>query len=142
MRKSKSSRYLWSILVVSLAGCVDNSGLAPVTGVITLDGKPLEKAGVMFHPDAGGVPAAGETDADGKFTLSTRVPGDGASIGNNVMTVAKAGHANPGAAVEEGEIVAMKLLTPLKYGNPKTSGLTIEVKRGMEPVKIDLVSGK
>ncbi len=124
-----------------LVGCGNDDGLAPVSGIVTLDGKPIADAGVMFHPDAGGIPATGTTDTAGKFTLNTSGT-EGATIGNNTVTVAKQVNVNPGAVVEEGTITEVKTLTPLKYLSPRTSDFKVEVKRGMEPVKIDMVSGK
>ncbi len=123
-------------------GCGDGSGLIPVNGTVTLDGKPLVDAAVGFHADAGGVPAVGTTDAEGKFTLSTQKPGDGATPGQNAVTVSKQSNLNPDAVVEEGEIVKMKNESPLKYFSPKTTDIKIDVQRGMEPVMIELKSGK
>lgn len=52
--------------------------IVPVTGSLTLRGKPLAKATVKFLPMAegldGGYTATGVTDADGKFTMA--LPGD------------------------------------------------------------------
>jgi uncharacterized protein (TIGR03067 family) len=50
----------------------------PVSGTVTLDGKPLAKAIVTFH---GLVTATGETDDDGKYRLTTQKPADGAPAG-------------------------------------------------------------
>jgi hypothetical protein len=59
-----------------LAGCGPTAGepeppvLRPVSGVVTLDGKPLEKAVVTFlNADERGTPSLGETDATGAFRL-------------------------------------------------------------------------
>ncbi|QDT55260.1 hypothetical protein Pan44_33030 [Caulifigura coniformis] len=60
-----------SVLVSQFLGC-GSSGpeLASVTGVITLDGKPLPKVGVVFRPlGSGASPAYGGTNRDGKYTL-------------------------------------------------------------------------
>ncbi len=124
-----------------LVGCGDNSGLAPVTGRATLDGEPLVEAAVLFQPDGGGVPATGVTDKDGKFELTT---GElkGAAVGKNGVSVIKEISVQPKRKIEESEIVPMKMLTPPKYASPQTSGLTVEVKTGMEPVQLELVSGK
>lgn len=130
------------IILGLLAGCGGDRGLAPVTGRVLLDGKPLEGAAVLFEPEAGGVPATGVTDAGGKFTLATTGRGAGASLGKNGVAVSKQVVAEPGRKVEEGEIVAMRSETPAKYASPRTSGITIEVKRGLDPVELQLSSGK
>lgn len=55
-----------------IAGC-GKSGLElyPVHGRITLDGKPLADAGVMFLPGGNGPGAGGTTNCDGVFELVT-----------------------------------------------------------------------
>ena len=123
------------------AGC-GSSGprLTPVEGVVTLDGQPLQGAAVLFEPQAGGRPATGETDAQGRFVLKTVEQGDGAQVGMNLVSVAKQAKPDPNVKVEEGEIVPVKFETPVKYASPKTSGLEVDVQPGMEPVKLELVS--
>lgn len=127
------------------AGC--GSGrpeTVPVTGVVTLDGKALEAASVLLSPEAGGHPATGLTDKDGRFTLTTFVKGDGALLGKHQVCVVKkktsglltdadglSGGTAPGGVSEE-------WLAPKKYANPKTSGLSAEVKPGMEPLEFRL----
>lgn len=51
-----------------LTGC--GSGLVPVSGLVTLDGKPVEGATVTFITEDGTQSASGQTDASGNFTLS------------------------------------------------------------------------
>ena len=76
-----------------LAGCSGRT--APVSGRITLNGKPLAKASVTFAP----IPAQGEqepgpssaaiTDADGRYTLKLiGQSGRGAVIGKHKVMVA------------------------------------------------------
>ena len=51
-------------------GCGGNSSTATATGVVSLDGQPLETGTVDFIPVAGTKgPAATATIADGKFTI-------------------------------------------------------------------------
>jgi len=50
-----------------LSGCGPKGPeLAPVEGVVTLDGQPLEGATVLFHAEGGGRPSTGTTDANGR----------------------------------------------------------------------------
>jgi hypothetical protein len=130
------------ICIGLLCGCGSGDGLAPVHGLVLLDGKPVEGAAVMFEHDSGGVPATGITDANGEFSLTTAGQGVGATIGHNSVSVAKQVIAQPNRKIEESEIVEMKSETPVKYASPRTSGLNIEVKRGMQPVELHLKSGK
>ena len=114
--------------------------LTPVEGVVTLDGEALEGAVVLFEPEAGGRPATGVTDAQGKFVLKTLEEGDGARVGMNLVSVAKQAKVETGVQVEEGEILPVQFETPVKYASPKTSGLKVDVQPGMEPAKLELVS--
>ena len=128
-----------SILAL-LLGC-NNSPLVSIEGTVTLDGKPLEDAGIMFQPDAGGVPATGTSDAQGKFTLTTGND-PGATPGINKVAVSKPLNNPASASAEEGVIVDVKLATPVRYASPMTSGLSVDVQRGMEPVVLELTSGR
>ncbi len=57
-----------------VAGCSsapdDRPELAEVTGVVTLDGKPVPKASVAFSPTNGMRGASGQTNEAGEFELS------------------------------------------------------------------------
>ncbi len=91
--------WVFSFLAISLLGCggVDNP-VAPVNGVVTLNGKPVADMVVTFTPIPGktatvgednqpGKSATGNTDAEGKFTLSTYDRNDGALVGEHKVTV-------------------------------------------------------
>lgn len=60
--------------------------LAPVSGTVTMDGQPPQKAVVMFLSEKG-VAASGVTDANGRYTLLYRSSTDGAGLGRNTVTV-------------------------------------------------------
>ena len=75
-------------LVVAV-GCGDGPRMAPVKGAVLVDGKPLGQAGVTFTPVEGGRPAWATTDANGRFELTTLRSGDGAFVGEHVVTVAE-----------------------------------------------------
>jgi hypothetical protein len=76
-------------LVFLLSGCGKPYKVAPVSGKITLDGKPLAKATVSFVPlgtkenQAPGPTSHGGTDAEGRFSLSLSVtpPTPGSVVG-------------------------------------------------------------
>lgn len=65
---------LLALLTFSASGCQsepDGPKRVPVSGVVLMNGKPLEAAFVAFHP-AGSTPGrggSGETDAEGKFAI-------------------------------------------------------------------------
>jgi hypothetical protein len=78
------------------AGCGPTDNLVKVTGVVTLDGKPLSAATITFNPVAGaGRPASGLSDAVGNFQLTTSRPNDGAAPGQYKVTVTKEQAADP-----------------------------------------------
>ncbi len=144
MRTAPSSYLALACLSLALVlgtGC-GKSGpqMAPVEGVVTLDGEPIEGATVLFQPEAGGKPATGVTDPSGKFALKTFKTGDGAQVGMNNVSVTKEIVGESSANVEEGEIVDVVLETPAKYASPKLSGLSVDVQPGMDPVTLELKS--
>ena len=78
-----------SLLVAALAtGCGGNPKTFQVGGTVTYRGKPVEGASVVFFP-TGARPAAGKTDAQGRFTLLSYKPGDGAVLGEHVVCITK-----------------------------------------------------
>jgi uncharacterized lipoprotein YajG len=77
---------LFTLLAVGfLAGCSsepERPPTYPVTGTVTANGKPVAAASVIFGPVTPGVAsAAGITDAEGKYRLTTFSAGDGAQAG-------------------------------------------------------------
>src|SRR5262249_23947090 len=78
-------------LLFTLYGC-DSSGMkyAPVSGKVTMDGKPLAKVSVVFSPlpkpgtDIAGNTAGGLTDENGQYTLKTSTPDGGLKEGAQV----------------------------------------------------------
>jgi hypothetical protein len=69
-------RHSYWIFIVALAGC-SSSRTSPVTGVVTLDGKPVADASVQFVPQGKGRDATAQTDKNGEFAMSTFKPRDG-----------------------------------------------------------------
>jgi hypothetical protein len=79
---------LAGLLIMAGSGC--GQQLAKVRGKVTLDGKPLDAAGVQFHPIGGrGVPANGITDTDGTFFVDTHSRDDGAWPGEYKVVISK-----------------------------------------------------
>jgi hypothetical protein len=66
-----SAGVLVTIIVELSVGCGSIRGHVPVEGKVSLDGKPLVDATVMFTPTRANQPGpfVGATDAEGKFTL-------------------------------------------------------------------------
>ena len=81
-----------AILLAAAAGCGGKYTPVPVSGVVTLDGKPVEGATVYFYAvgdEKEGRPAHGTTDKNGEFRLSTLGHEDGALPRNYKVVVTK-----------------------------------------------------
>ncbi|MBO0697846.1 MAG: carboxypeptidase regulatory-like domain-containing protein [Zavarzinella sp.] len=112
-------------VVLAVAGCGGSTGR--VSGVVTLDGQPLEGATVSFSPvsagEVGG--STGKTDAKGRYTLRT-VLGDspGAAVGKHKVTISlyRENPNNPDQAGKE--------LVPPRYSDPARTELTFDVPAG------------
>jgi hypothetical protein len=113
------------VLAVVMTGCSRRFPMAEVSGKVTLDGKPLSDATVMFVPEKG-FAAAGTLQPDGNFRLISGRPGNGAVIGSHKVAVMPA---NP-----------LKAHFPAKYQNAETSGFSVEVKAGKNSFEFDLTS--
>lgn len=125
--------------LISATGCGRRPTLAPVSGRVTLDGRPLAFGSVMIQP-TGGPAARGRIQPDGSFTVGTFAPGDGAIVGPATVRVACYEQQRPGATAQQGEPTLGKSLIPEKYTQFETSGITTSVAAGMPPLEIPLSS--
>lgn len=104
----------------------------PVKGTVTLDGKPLEGATVMFVPTVG-PPNSSVTDASGNFSIGT--PGVPVGSCGVAITKTEGGPAMTAPTPEDLQKMAQtpaankppKSLVPEKFGRSDTSGLTANV---------------
>jgi len=75
MMIARACGFMASLMFV--VGCGSGSRVVPVSGVVTLDSKPLPNAHVAFQPEATkggttpGIGSYGITDASGNYTLRT-----------------------------------------------------------------------
>ncbi len=117
-------RWILVVLMVGAAvtaGCGGSSGIAPVHGVVTLDGKPLTE-GFVFVTPAEGKMAKGSIQPDGTFVLGTDSDSDGAQVGTHPVTVL------PPTAEEGKPLSAVAKSLPRRYSIAQTSGITVDVK--------------
>jgi len=139
--------------LVLVAGCGDDTGLTrrySVSGTVTYKGAPVPKGNVAFIPTKpGGREASGALN-NGKFTLTTATPNDGALPGSYKVTVisqdvdttelkevAKGGQFHHDAKFAKAVAGATNLV-PSKYKLPDTSDLTAEVKPQSNSFTFDL----
>ncbi len=78
----------WGMVLVAVAGCGRSlPPCAPVSGRITLAGKPLAGAAISFVSDAAPRFGLGRTDEAGNYSLTTFRSGDGAVVGEHRVVV-------------------------------------------------------
>jgi hypothetical protein len=127
---------IWSaLLIAGCSGSSDAPEVAPVSGTLTVGGKPRGDLNVMFYPEGGGRPATGITADDGTFTLTTFNTGDGAPIGTCKVAVTggagaqmgETGPPMPGQAGYEEFMKAEAEKIDPKYSDPEKSGLVYTV---------------
>ncbi|QDU09259.1 hypothetical protein [Gimesia aquarii] len=136
-----STNLIFLVILCISSGCLGSSGeplpdLAEVTGTITLDGKPLRKANIVFEPqevsDKGRRRASSaSTEADGSYRLQYNADATGAALGNHKVTIMK---------MSDNPDEAGKHLIPPKYADSANSGLTAEVTQGENKFDFDLKS--
>jgi hypothetical protein len=128
---------LWLAVIVCAAlitiGCGDSReyGLAPVSGIVTLDGKPIDKARVSFQPQGSTTnPGPGSyafCDASGHFELKTIRDEPGAVVGPHAVRITSP--RPPGNSASDSDTgPAFKDPIPTKY-NYQTE-LTFTVPQG------------
>ena len=111
-----------ALLAFAVAGC-GGGNTANVSGVVTLDGKPLDGAAVTFTPTTGGDigGSTARTDAQGRYTLRT-VSGDkpGAALGNHrvAVSLSKENPKNQDLAVTDVVPARYNQKTELKFDVP------------------------
>jgi hypothetical protein len=95
-----------------VAGCSEPTGIAQVSGVVLLDGRPLDGAVVTFQPRRESLAAqkysgsVGHTDESGRFTLRLIEPdAPGVAIGEHVVTITTARSGPNDAILPRGERV-------------------------------------
>jgi hypothetical protein len=130
-------------LVAVQTGCESKPyGLAPVSGVITLDGKPVPGAQVSFQPQGGtqknpGPGSAGICDSSGRYELTTIRKEPGAVPGPHAVRIY--GPKGNVSASSDTDAPGRKELFPPKY-NFQTE-LSFEVPEGgTDAANFDLTS--
>ncbi len=129
---------LLGLLASGCGGGPDLPPMAPVSGQVTLDGKPLSVGFVQFVPEGPGEksapPGVGNIGTDGRYEITTAGV-RGAVVGSHKIRVEAT---EPRLSDDDPPGVS---LIPLRYNNPATSSLTAEVKADQENnVPLELTS--
>jgi hypothetical protein len=109
-----------ALAVGMVAGCSPRTAVevAKVSGTVTLDGKPLANAIVLFQP-GDGRPSRGMTGSDGRYQLLYTADRAGAMVGTCGVTIS--------TAIEDEDGRFSPERVPKRYFEP--GALTVEVKR-------------
>jgi len=100
--------------------------LGAVQGTVSLDGRPLAGAIVIFEPKAGGHASRAVTDASGWYQLVYLRDTNGALVGSHIVKIFTASEDNP------------KERIPARYN--KQSTLTADVASGANEYNFSLSS--
>ena len=122
-----------SLWFVACIGCSGSSHIAHVAGTVTLDGKPVPNALVVFSPIPSGRPSEGKTDDAGRYQLVYSSTEKGARIGQHEVHVTTA---LTEITADGGGLRNLKESIPAKYN---TKGhLEREVRAGKNVIDLQL----
>jgi len=126
-------RLLVLLVACLAAGCGGGPNVVPVSGRVTLDGKPVAGVHVSFQPvatEGNKNPGGGSyaiTDADGRFTLRlVEGGGAGAAVGKHRVEITT--RIEVDNATDSVKAPNPKTVIPAKYN--RSSNLTFEVPPG------------
>jgi len=125
---------------MSAAGCGKRRRqLAPLTGKVIYNGKPLRFGSVVIEHKYG-QPATAVIQPDGTFVMATRGEGEGTAVARSRVRIACYEGQDPAKKTAPGQPTVLgKSLIPEKYTSFETSGLTVDVRSGTnEPVVLNL----
>lgn len=130
-----------AIFIVLLNGCGSGERLplGRVTGVVTLNGRPLEGANVMFQPTSSGRSSFGLTDVDGRYHLSFTRNAQGALLGTHSVQIFTA--RDPVVMADDSTVPGRPEMLPARYN--RRSELSADVHSGLNTIdfKIEERSG-
>lgn len=128
--------------LLCLCGCFgSNSNVGLVSGTITVDGEPIDRAVVSFFPTQGRG-SIGMTDENGFYELAYVLKQNGAVIGNHKVTIETKVDRASQYDVENGSEKggSRKELLPEKYHNHKKTELTATVQSGSNTIDFALTT--
>lgn len=153
----KRRECLAAISLAVIAGCgggVSGPAFVPVNGVVTLDGKPIDGATIVFSPKKEGAPSMALSDPNGKFVLKSGSGRKGAAVGDHDVTVMLSLTANteekttddglaPAQPFELGtdapkpKPAKVGFVVPERYGKPGAISVTVPAG-GLSDYKLEL----
>jgi len=120
------------IVVFTATGCGGGPNLIPVSGEVTVNGKPLEKGSLAFRPETGQIKGGdpGGTIENGKYTIFTNGK-PGAPAGKYKVGIVA--HQE----IDSTKPTAVKPLLDPQYNDPEKSVLKVEVVEKASPGAYD-----
>jgi hypothetical protein len=100
------------LLAAFCVGCTERPELGLVEGKVTMDGRPLANAAVLFVPEDGR-PAGARTNGEGKYVLNFTAGRQGAMLGRNIVRILTS--RDPSETRDGRPIPAVPETVPLKY---------------------------
>ena len=124
-------------LVLSLGGCSGDPNmpkLGKVHGTVKYNGKLLDAGHIVFTPATGkggatGQVATGEINSDGTYDMTTFNTGDGAILGQHIVTV----------TVQKGEMPKPDANSHIKYELPKNQAPSKYATADKSPLRCTVV---
>jgi hypothetical protein len=119
-----------ALLALTCSACAKDTRkpVFPAQGKVLLDGKPLPRAFLVFHPlndsDPHAIRPLAHAEDDGTFTVSTYDAEDGAPAGEYAVTVEWRRQ-----ATKDDDAPPPNLL-PDRYARPTTSALRVKIVEG------------
>ena len=134
---------LFSFIVLlaaaALPGCNRGEVLAPVTGVVTIEGTPVPRATVMFSNNQKGVHMSAPCDEKGRFVVRM-AKGDGLPLGDYKVCVCPPVQDHPLGPIKAPPpgVDPYANTIPWKYRKMETSNLTLSVTKKTNTLDVDM----
>lgn len=143
MKKMTSRSSVFQLCIalgfVSAIGGCGGTYESTVSGIVTLDGTPLNRGRVTFYPTTSGPPCIGRIDEQGHYELSTGRE-VGLPPGEYAVTVVANEPPKQSKSDRGGPPPAGKLITPPWYKTKQQSGLQELVEPGSNEIELALTS--
>jgi hypothetical protein len=136
--------------LITFPGCArELPPVVPVKGKVMLNGQPLPKASVTFVPQlekfGSESNSTAVTDENGEFTLTCAYNSQpGAVVAKHIVLVAESPlpdelrGSRDARAIDRYQATLGNRPIPTDYGTVSTSSIRVEIKKGQEPVTIEL----
>ena len=112
---------------LSVSGCNSHRDLVPVSGHVTIDGKPVTVGQIAVFPE-GRRQSIGKLDSEGRFSLACHEAGDGAPTGQHIATI---------TAVQSIDEHTQRWFAPRKYAD-KANGVWVTIDGPTDDLKVEL----